>query len=111
MMDTAKTVGNDAVTLDGRPTTDPSDRSKVDVVYFASVRETIGVGKETLNVPSEVVTLRELIVWLSARGPEYEAALSDRLGIRAAIDHVHAAPDASIQDAREIAIFPMMTGG
>ena len=110
-MDSRKTVTNDAVTLDGPPTAGPSDQSIVDLVYFASVRETIGAGKETLNVPSEIVTLGDLMVWLRARGPEYESALSDSLGIRAAIDHVHATPDASIRGAREIAIFPMMTGG
>ena len=110
-MDTSSPEANDTVVLDEIPGADLSNQAKVDVVYFASVREAIGTGKETHNVPSHLVTLRDFLDWLRAQGPEYETALNDDLGIRAAIDHVHATPDAPIEGAREIAIFPMMTGG
>ncbi len=85
--------------------------SKVSLIYFASVRETIGVSEETVHLPSSVATVGELIDWLRGRGVSYEAALSDALGVRSAVDRVHATPDTSVKGAREIAIFPMMTGG
>lgn len=110
-MDTTTPGANDTAVLDEPPKPDLSDQSEVVVVYFASVREAIGTGKETHTVPSSLVTLGDFLDWLRARGPEYETALSDDLGIRAAIDHVHVTPDAPIKGAREIAIFPMMTGG
>ena len=109
-MDTGKRSESELLTLQGRTETDSSAR-RVEVVYFASVRETIGTGKETLFVPSGITTMRDFVAWLRARGPEYEIALDEGLGIRAAIDHVHATSDTPIQGAREIAIFPMMTGG
>ena len=87
------------------------DAFKVSLVYFASVRETIGVSGETVDLPSSVSTVGELIDWLRGRGVGYEAALSDALGVRSAVDRVHATPETSVKGAREIAIFPMMTGG
>jgi len=110
-MDTNTPGANNTPIPDDPRRADPPVRAEVDVVYFASVREAIGTGKETHNVPPDLVTLRDFIEWLRARGPEYETALSDDLGIRAAIDHVHATPDTPIEGAHEIAIFPMMTGG
>lgn len=83
----------------------------VSLVYFASVRESIGVSGETVDLPSTVSTVGGLIAWLRERGEGYEAALNDALGIRSAVDRVHATPETSIRGAREIAIFPMMTGG
>lgn len=110
-MDTSTPASNDTAASDEPSRADPTVRTKLNVVYFASVREAIGTGKETLNVPSDLVTMRDFLEWLRARGPEYETALNDDLGIRAAVDHVHATADTPIEGAREIAIFPMMTGG
>ncbi|MBG0798257.1 molybdopterin converting factor subunit 1 [Methylocystis sp. L43] len=80
-------------------------------LYFAWVRERIGLAEEEIAPPREVVTVRELIDWLSARGEGYAAAFANPATIRAALDKMHAAPDAPIGAAREIAFFPPMTGG
>jgi molybdopterin synthase sulfur carrier subunit len=80
-------------------------------VYFAWVRERIGVSEEVIEPPSEVETVRQLVDWLAARGEGYAAAFANPKTIRAAIDKTHAAPDAPIAAAREIAFFPPMTGG
>lgn len=80
-------------------------------VYFAWVRERIGVSEEEISPPGEVATVRELIDWLAARGDGYAAAFANPNTIRAAIDKAHAAPHAQIRAAREIAFFPPMTGG
>ncbi|KAF2991583.1 molybdopterin converting factor subunit 1 [Methylocystis sp. MJC1] len=80
-------------------------------VYFAWVRERIGVSEEEIAPPREVVTVRQLVEWLAARGDGYAAAFANPKTIRTAIDKTHAAPDAPIASAREIAFFPPMTGG
>lgn len=80
-------------------------------VYFAWVRERIGLCEEEIAPPREVATVRELIDWLAARGEGYAAAFANPRSIRAALDKAHAAPDTPIGAAREIAFFPPMTGG
>ena len=79
--------------------------------YFAWVREKTGRGEERVTLPDSVTTIAALIVWLKARGPEYEAAFASAGVIRAAIDHVHVPPTAAIAGAKEIAFFPPVTGG
>lgn len=80
-------------------------------VYFAWVRERIGMAEEEISPPREVETVRQLIDWMARRGEGYAAAFANPGTIRAAIDKAHAAPDARIGAAREVAFFPPMTGG
>ncbi len=81
------------------------------LVYFAWVRERIGRTDEDLTLPPEIVTTGDLLGWLRKRGPEYEHALAEPRAIRVAIDRVHARPDTPLAGAREVALFPPMTGG
>jgi molybdopterin synthase sulfur carrier subunit len=83
----------------------------ITVLYFASVREGIGIGRETVHPPAAVTTLGQFVEWLRQRGPAHHAALAPGLRIRAAVDRLHADPATPIAGANEIAIFPMMTGG
>jgi molybdopterin synthase sulfur carrier subunit len=79
--------------------------------YFAWVRERIGKPEEVIEVPSNIATVGELMVWLASRGEEYAHAFKNLNVIRAAIDQRHVRADAAIKEAREIAFFPPMTGG
>ena len=81
------------------------------LVYFAWVRERIGVETEEVTPPATVRTTTQLIAWLKTRGPGYEHALAEPRAIRIAVDKVHAAGDVPITGAQEVAIFPPMTGG
>lgn len=81
------------------------------LVYFAWVRERVGVPEETVNLPPGIVTIGDLVRWLKTRDEGYEAAFANESIVRAAIDHHHVKPDATIAGAREIAFFPPMTGG
>jgi molybdopterin synthase sulfur carrier subunit len=83
----------------------------VKLLYFAWMREKIGRAEEILDLPASVGTVADLIVWLRQRGPEYEAALSRPGVIRAAIDKRHVQPASALAGAREIALFPPVTGG
>jgi molybdopterin synthase sulfur carrier subunit len=80
-------------------------------VYFAWVRERIGKAEEEIDPPPEVVTVADLIGWLSARDEGYAHAFENPKTIRAALDRTHVKPDAKLNGAREIAFFPPMTGG
>jgi molybdopterin synthase sulfur carrier subunit len=79
--------------------------------YFAWVRERIGKDEETLDPPLEVRTVGELIGWLSGRGEGYAYAFEKPQVIRAAIDQSHVKLESPIAGAREVALFPPMTGG
>ncbi|MAY60988.1 MAG: molybdopterin converting factor subunit 1 [Rhizobiales bacterium] len=81
------------------------------LIYFAWVRERIGKADEEIDLPEGVATIRELIDFLKTRGEEYEAAFEFPEVIRAAIDHEHVEHSEKIGAAREIALFPPMTGG
>lgn len=83
----------------------------VRLVYFAWVRERIGKPDETLELPGQVKTVADLLAWLPTRGESYEAALAVPKAIRVALDQEHVRHDEPIGGAREIALFPPMTGG
>jgi len=83
----------------------------VDILYFAWVRERIGTGHEEIEPPAEVGDVKGLIAWLAARSPGHESALRDASCLRAAVDQKFVDLDAPIARAREVAIFPPVTGG
>ena len=83
----------------------------MDLLYFAWVREKIGVADETVAPPASVITVADLLDWLAPKSPGHAAALADRSAIRVAIDQDFAGFDAAIAGAVEIAIFPPVTGG
>ena len=80
-------------------------------VYFAWVRESVGLADEEISPPSDVATVGDLMTWLRAKGENYEYAFENARTIRAALDRKHVKHDALIAGAREIAFFPPMTGG
>jgi len=84
---------------------------KTNLVYFAWVRERIGKPEEEIDLPDSVVTVRDLLNHLKGLGEEYENALQFPDVIRVAINQEHVEHDESIVGAREIGIFPPMTGG
>lgn len=81
------------------------------LLYFAWVRERIGLAEESVELPTDVATVGDLVRWLAGRGEGYELAFAEPDTIRVALDHQHAAADDPITGVREIALFPPMTGG
>ena len=81
----------------------------IDVLYFAWVRERIGVPKERLE--TSAATVLDLIAELRAREERYDVAFSDLASLRVALDQELADFGASLAGVREIAFFPPMTGG
>lgn len=81
------------------------------ILYFAWVRERVGMPEEEITLPADVSTSADLLAWLRGRGPEFEAAFERPEVIRVAADQTHVEHDVPITAAREIALFPPMTGG
>ncbi|MBJ6371243.1 molybdopterin converting factor subunit 1 [Sedimentitalea arenosa] len=81
----------------------------MDVLYFAWVRERVGLPRET--VETSAVTVAELVEELRGREERYEAAFADLSALRVAIDQELSDFDAPLAGAREVAFFPPMTGG
>lgn len=81
----------------------------MDVLYFAWVRERIGIPKET--VETSAATVNELVAELRQREERYEVAFSDLSSLRVAVDQTLTDFDAPLSGVREVAFFPPMTGG
>ncbi|WP_394663033.1 molybdopterin converting factor subunit 1 [uncultured Sphingomonas sp.] len=81
------------------------------ILYFAWVRERIGQAEESVTLPSDVTTVAQLVRWLAARGGGYIEAMAEPERLRAAVDQNFVGLEASIVGAREVAIFPPVTGG
>ena len=83
---------------------------KVGVRYFASIREAIGQGSETVQTTAG--TLGALRDELIARGDPYAMALARGRAVRLALDQVMAADEAlELREGCEVAFFPPVTGG
>jgi molybdopterin synthase sulfur carrier subunit len=81
------------------------------LVYFARVRETIGLSSEECDVPPDARSVGDLVAWISARSDEHARALHDLSRLRFALDQEMVADDALLGAAKELAIFPPVTGG
>lgn len=81
----------------------------MDVLYFAWVRERIGLPRETIQ--TDAPTVNDLVVELRGREARYNAAFADVSALRVAVDQELADFDASLAGVREVAFFPPMTGG
>lgn len=81
---------------------------KIDIRYFASVREALGSGE---TVETQAATLAELRDELIARGGPHAAALARGKAVRMALDQVMRPESALLYDGGEVAFFPPVTGG
>ncbi|MET0269475.1 MAG: MoaD/ThiS family protein [Sphingomonas sp.] len=83
----------------------------IDMLYFAWVRDAIGRDAERVSPPEDVRSVADLLDWLAIGGDGYARAFGDRGRLRAAIDQAFVPLDAPLAGAREVAIFPPVTGG
>lgn len=79
------------------------------VLYFAWVRERIGLPRE--QIETRAATVNDLIAELCAREARYETAFADTSALRVALDQELSDFDAPLAGVREVAFFPPMTGG
>jgi len=82
---------------------------KVQLRYFASVREALGRGAEQRD--TRATTLWQLRDELTSQGEPYAQALAPGRAVRMALDQVMVQDDAPLRDGCEVAFFPPVTGG
>ncbi len=82
---------------------------QIEILYFAWVRERIGIPRET--VETNATNVHGLVAELSAREERYALAFSDISALRVAVDQDLTDFDATLNGVREVAFFPPMTGG
>ncbi len=81
------------------------------ILYFAWLREKIGVAEEDIDVPAEVAQVSDLLAWLETRGESYKQALSEKGVVRVAVNQEHVDLDHPVTGQDEVALFPPVTGG
>lgn len=82
---------------------------KINLRYFASVREALGTGSETFGTAAaDLGALRDELI---ARGEPYASALARGKAVRMALDQVMSVESAVLREGSEVAFFPPVTGG
>ncbi|CCD40361.1 Molybdenum cofactor biosynthesis protein MoaD,Molybdopterin converting factor subunit 1 [Candidatus Paraburkholderia kirkii UZHbot1] len=84
---------------------------KVELRFFASVREALGVANETVTVTDTVVNVGDVRAWLRTRGGAWAETLAEGRPLRMACHHVMTDPSQRITESCEVAFFPPVTGG
>ncbi len=83
----------------------------VTVLYFARLREALGLAQENIALPAQAINVADLLDLLRARGGEWQIALGPTQAYRMAVNQDMADSNTPLQAGDEIAIFPPVTGG
>lgn len=82
---------------------------KVQVRYFASLREALGPAESVeLDAGATVATLRDTLV---GRGGRHAEVLAQGRAVRCSLDQRMAEESSALRDGAEVAFFPPVTGG
>lgn len=84
---------------------------KVKVLFFAALREQLGISGEDIELPPQVSTVAGLRALLKSRGGPYEKAFAEKTLVRIAVNRDMVQPSARIKPGDEVAFFPPVTGG
>ena len=84
---------------------------KLELRFFASLREALGISQEAIEVPDSVRTVSQLRAHLIGRGGVWAEALAEGKSLRCALNQTMVHSDIAISDGAEVAFFPPVTGG
>lgn len=84
---------------------------KLQLRFFASLREALGVSEESIVVPESVKTISQLRAYLATRGALWNEVLTEGQVLRCALNHAMVDADTKLQEGAEVAFFPPVTGG
>ena len=84
---------------------------KIELRYFASVREALGVAQEAVEVPDDVATVGDVRSWLRTRGGAWAETLAEGRALCMACNHTMIDAGTRLTDGCEVAFFPPVTGG
>jgi molybdopterin synthase sulfur carrier subunit len=80
-------------------------------VYFARLREALGIGHESLALPAGVQTVADARAWLGRRGDRWRQELVESPNLCVALNMDYASDESVVNDGDEVAFFPPVTGG
>jgi molybdopterin synthase sulfur carrier subunit len=81
------------------------------VKYFSWIKEHIGKSEEVIDLPIDITTIKELIIYLENLNENYRLAFEKKNLIKIAINKSYSSLDDKIDNNDEIAFFPPVTGG
>jgi molybdopterin synthase sulfur carrier subunit len=84
---------------------------KLQLRFFASLRESLGLSEELIVIPVEVKTMADLRVHLAGRGNPWTEVLASNKIIRCALNHEMVSDSTALIEGAEVAFFPPVTGG
>ena len=84
---------------------------RVNLLYFARLREQLGLAQETLALPDQITSVAALLDHLRVRGEPWHATLALTQAYRVAVNQEMAELATTLHEGDEIAIFPPVTGG
>ena len=83
----------------------------VTLLYFASLRESVGVSREQVSLPSDSATVSALVEQLRQRDARWTEAFAPGKTWRVAVNQQMANSSTPVRAGDEIAFFPPVTGG
>jgi molybdopterin synthase sulfur carrier subunit len=83
----------------------------IELRFFASVREALGLASERIELPAGVTTVGAVRAHLAERGGVWAQALGQERALRMAFEHVMCGPETEVKEGGEVAFFPPVTGG
>jgi len=84
---------------------------KLQLRFFASIREVLGVSQESISIPESIKTIADLRVHLSERGGAWSEVLDQNKVLRCALNQHMVDASTRLEDSAEVAFFPPVTGG
>ena len=84
---------------------------KLNILFFASLREELGAEREQVELPPEVTNISQLKEWLGSRGTHWQQALADNRSLGIAVNQALANNATELSEGAEVAFFPPVTGG
>ena len=81
------------------------------ILYFARLREDMGVASEMFELPAAARDVRSLRAQLVARGGASATALGSGKAVRVSVNQDIARDDTPVKAGDEVAFFPPVTGG
>jgi sulfur-carrier protein len=83
----------------------------IKILYFARIKEALGLAQESLTLPAGIGDVHGLTGWLRQRGGNWESELAPGKALRVAVNQTMVNLESKISDGDEIAYFPPVTGG
>ncbi len=84
---------------------------KLELRFFASLREALGISQENIVIPDGVKTIADLRMYLIERGNPWAEVLAQSKVLRCALNQVMVDAGTPLKENAEVAFFPPVTGG